>query len=329
MNLPHFTAAQTTFINQRARATMNEVLLHVLTAQPFYPGGMAPTLLGVKSFSDLHDLCDANTLGGWCDDEGHVADMKRHLWPEIGNGAEHAGSWIDAAGFAQEFVSHWIERGAMREDVMFLSEALDAEEAECLLDEDRWIEAYGMIDDRESRVGMSKAVADRLRTFLPARPQWFKEFPSFGDEPGILGIVRSIPPQWLDESWHNDTMPSFCLPYGPENEDAGFRLWIGEVNVADREMQCGSRFGLMKGPYGDPANTVVLLETDDWATMLDAISKLPAEEPKPGTVVKVDTAESLLRELHHVVVFNDDTGCTREEWDTLMERIARFQSKPL
>jgi hypothetical protein len=166
-----FTTDQAAFVADRLRAMKNEILHAMLEGQPLYPGGKIVTRMNAKNMSDLHDLCDANCMAGWCDDEGPIAEKREALFPEGGSI-----SWIDAANDAQGRVDAWMTEGGMHSDLAFLCR-LDSDQLACLVDDERAAEAHGMVDDLESRVGpghgFTTEVCERLRTFLP---QWRDEW---------------------------------------------------------------------------------------------------------------------------------------------------------
>lgn len=89
-------------------------------------------LMACRSFSDLHDICDANCLGGLCDEderckmieraglEKHHDDCDCHPVWRIDPGTEErcggsAVGGIDVVAEAQELVDQWIKRGHVDE----------------------------------------------------------------------------------------------------------------------------------------------------------------------------------------------------------------------
>lgn len=161
-----YTTEQQRFCAARTLQIKREVLDAMITATPFYIGGRVPPIT-IRSFSDLHDFCDANTLGGLCDDE--VTTIASALFPCL-NSDDSTGC-MEAANAIQGAVHVWLESGALLDDVTFIARLLVPEQVSCLLDDDRVLEAHGMLMDLESRVGPAHGFAPeavaRLRALLP------------------------------------------------------------------------------------------------------------------------------------------------------------------
>lgn len=309
-----WTPDQLLFINDRARATKNEILLPLMLAQPFYPGGKTPTLLTIKTMGAVHDFCDANTLGGWCDDAGFIAMRRDYLFPAQPQDDKDGALWLDAASECQDILNEWIQRGNMLADVEFLALWLDTEQLECLLDEDRWVEAHWMIDDMSSR--MAEAfTCRRLRRFLPEQPQWMREHPHLAEDDDMVGITRSISPRWIDQSWHNDASARWemRIPGGPFY----YQLWIEAKNPNSREATDMARFVLCKSTDEHSEIVEMILETEEWPRVLDKMAELEALTP----LVVVDTTKDLLRELRKVAMLDPDSSMTSAEFTNLMQRI--------
>jgi len=112
--------------------------------------------------------------------------------------------------------------------------------------------------------------------YLKNLPRYMVEFPSFGP------LNVALPEGWIDESWHNDSMPHFTK--------GRLELWTNFADEKDREMR-GGRFLLYEniGDVGDAGtNMRHLLDTDDWAAMLACIeanqvlAEMPVPERDPG-----------------------------------------------
>jgi hypothetical protein len=82
-----------------------------------------------------------------------------------------------------------------------------------------------------------------------------EEFPDF--DPATM---PSIPAGWTDQSWHNDTCPSF-------NTGNGKVVFVDFADVSLREWNDGKRFNVHVDPEVADHNEV-LLETDDWQQIL-------------------------------------------------------------
>lgn len=81
------------------------------------------------------------------------------------------------------------------------------------------------------------------------------EFPDF--EPSTM---PQIPAGWTDQSWHNDSCPSF-------NTDADAIVYIDYLNPQDREIPEGERFVVLTDPeFTD--NTQTVFGADDWNAVL-------------------------------------------------------------
>lgn len=89
------------------------------------------------------------------------------------------------------------------------------------------------------------------------------EFPDY--DPSTL---PSIPPHWVDRSWHNEPCPSFQI-----GEGQGLIVFIDYADPAQREHPETVRFSVHgldeKGMF--PAEPIILLEGDDWEAVLAAV----------------------------------------------------------
>lgn len=116
----------------------------------------------VNSFSQLHDYCDANTLGGMCDPEMNRERSRIDLCGD---------EWIDAVNVIQNTIHEWLRARESVDDFASMVRHMEAEQVECLLDDDRSDEAHGMVDDLEARVGafhgFTSIYCDWLRRMLP------------------------------------------------------------------------------------------------------------------------------------------------------------------
>lgn len=88
------------------------------------------------------------------------------------------------------------------------------------------------------------------------------EFPDFPPE-----TMPAIPEGWTDQSWHNDSCPSF-------DTGKGVSVFIDFAEVQKREHELdGPRFSVMSDPNKDGI-PVEELSTDDWAEVLAFVGKL-------------------------------------------------------
>lgn len=210
----NYTTEQQRFIDARFLQIKREVLAAVIAATPFYVGGRVPPIT-IHSFSDLHDFCDANTLGGLCDDE--VATMASALFPS--RDADDSTGWMDAANAIQGAVHVWLESRAMLDDVTFIARLLLSEQISCLLNDDRVLEAHGMLMDLESRVG-----------------------PAYGFTPRALALLRAVLPEprhvVLQGNWYaldGATLISGpVLADGAKAFDSGYEVDFGRLDADSR-----------------------------------------------------------------------------------------------
>lgn len=82
-----------------------------------------------------------------------------------------------------------------------------------------------------------------------------EEFPDFDPT-----AMPAIPANWRDQSWHNDSCPSF-------NAGNGRVVFIDFADAAQREFPDISRFTVHADPEIADSNDV-LFESDDWAAVL-------------------------------------------------------------
>lgn len=87
--------------------------------------------------------------------------------------------------------------------------------------------------------------------------RWENEFPDFHHKD-----MPTIPSNWVDQSWHNDTTPSF-EPF------AGLRVWVNYADPAVREFDGGKRF-IITSEDGETTH----LETDNWLDVLLKVGEL-------------------------------------------------------
>jgi hypothetical protein len=91
-----------------------------------------------------------------------------------------------------------------------------------------------------------------------------EEFPKF--DPATM---PALPAEWLDNSWHNDTMPHF------DHAECPLSIWIDYLDPADREHQEGCRFSVYRldgdGQFADDGLPV--LQTDDWSAVLTLVNE--------------------------------------------------------
>ena len=117
--------------------------------------------------------------------------------------------------------------------------------------------AFDLDGDNEPQIEMINRIWDIARDvmqFRPATPRHFAT--SFPDFPAA-DMPADIPDHWRDESWNNDTCPSFAL--SPINEDGtDTRIWI---DYADRA-EATKRFTITtERPHFE---TVTLAQSDNW-----------------------------------------------------------------
>lgn len=269
-----FNPAQRDFINERIVVMKAQILHSILTGTPYADKPF--TLPAIKSYGDLHDLCDANTLGGWCDDVSYVAARREALFDREGD--KPGDDWMTAANEAQDAVDEWITSGSMASAVSWIGRILDAEQVDCLLSDACMVEAYGMIDDLEARVGdrhgFSHDVCEVLRSFVRPQPKWMREFPRFANcgEPNIQNVVESILAEgFADDCWHNDAAPKFIK----DTLTIRYTAWVAEFSLP-REGTFTSRFTLCKAdilPSGHTGNCITVYETNDLTYFLHALRK--------------------------------------------------------
>ena len=110
------TTAQTTFINARIEQAKAEILDTV--GKGFYPEGKILTL-DLKSYSELHDHCDANELGGLCDDDiVQAGDALFGTSQEMRDAGDISDGWIDACNTIQNAIDAWIKSGQIHSDFL-------------------------------------------------------------------------------------------------------------------------------------------------------------------------------------------------------------------
>ncbi|WP_147707823.1 hypothetical protein [Microvirga massiliensis] len=107
---------------------------------------------------------------------------------------------------------------------------------------------------------------------LPAATPLWKQV--FGE---AYAIPDDVPAGFDDISWHNDTCPSFL------NASCSLRLFIDHPERDERELPEFKRFLLMMvDEAGQPVDGGVLLETDDWNEMRNAIVEAITDPASPA-----------------------------------------------
>lgn len=91
-----------------------------------------------------------------------------------------------------------------------------------------------------------------------------EEFPTF--DPSTL---PDLPKGWTDQSWHNDSCPSF-------NAGNGMVVFIDFAQPDDREFPECERFTVHNDPEVHDGNDV-LLATDDWNAVLHFTADVASE----------------------------------------------------
>jgi hypothetical protein len=86
------------------------------------------------------------------------------------------------------------------------------------------------------------------------------EFPGFE-----LGADITMPKGFVDESWHNDLMPTWI------NESLGLQIWVDHQDAAQREFPEAKRFTLCRIEGGDD-----IIETDNFREITLKIEELQA-----------------------------------------------------
>lgn len=97
---------QRDFMEARLLQIVNTVARHVVAGEPFYPGGKVPpvTLVG---FGEVHDYCDANELGGLCDDD--ITEEANRLFPDRTDSDTLATQgWMEISNRIQTLADEWI-----------------------------------------------------------------------------------------------------------------------------------------------------------------------------------------------------------------------------
>jgi len=88
-----------------------------------------------------------------------------------------------------------------------------------------------------------------------------KEFPDYP-----VASLPEIPAGFVPSHWHNDACPSWG-----RND---LRLFVDYPDPADRDMDDGTRFSLQRE---SDAGVSVIVDTDDWNTVLAFIAAEPVE----------------------------------------------------
>jgi hypothetical protein len=143
----------------RLQQIKRQVLLAVVTAQPFIAGGRPPPIT-IQSFGDLLSYGDAATLGS-LQDRGAFARAVFLRACRDPNG------WSSVCSRIRALANAWISQGEMRVQAFFLADTLSDEEIRILLDDTREAEARAMIEDFVDRVCFPGFIVKELRTYLP------------------------------------------------------------------------------------------------------------------------------------------------------------------
>lgn len=107
-----YSAEQRVFIGGRVTRIKAEVLNAVGYGTPFYDGGKTVPF-NITSFGDLHDYCDANELGGLCEDD--VVTVGNQLFPARDDeDTVRTQGHMDACEVIQDTINNWIASGTMR-----------------------------------------------------------------------------------------------------------------------------------------------------------------------------------------------------------------------
>lgn len=97
---------QRAFIEARLLQIVNTLGSHVVRAEPFYPGGRVPPKT-LTSFGEVHDYCDANELGGLCDDA--VTQEANQLFSQRTDvETVTTQEWMDISDRIQTLADEWI-----------------------------------------------------------------------------------------------------------------------------------------------------------------------------------------------------------------------------
>lgn len=99
-------AEQRAFVEARLLQIINAVGAHVVTGEPFYPGGRVPPVT-LASFGELHDYCDANELGGLCDD-AVTAEANRLFPGRTDDETVATQDWMELSDRIQTLADEWI-----------------------------------------------------------------------------------------------------------------------------------------------------------------------------------------------------------------------------
>lgn len=97
---------QRAFVEARIVQAVNEVGARMVAQQPFYLDGPAPSR-ALRDFADLHDYCDANTLGGLCE-EALTAEANRLFPARSDPETIHTQEWMVVSGHIQVAVGEWL-----------------------------------------------------------------------------------------------------------------------------------------------------------------------------------------------------------------------------
>jgi hypothetical protein len=169
----NLTPIQQAFIDARIAQAKNEIVNAMFYRRPFYQGGKVPPL-SINTFGSLHDYCDANCLGGLCDDD--IVDEGNALFARrTDQDTVMSQEWMEVCNDIQTAVHVWIANGTMTQTVNVMRHLLNPEQTKCLLDQERNDEAVDMMDDLEGRVGeafgFTKPACDLLRTLLQPKTE--------------------------------------------------------------------------------------------------------------------------------------------------------------
>jgi hypothetical protein len=162
---------QDSFIAKRITQAKREIIGGILR---IYGGVLGDIPLTVHSFSELHEYCDANELGGLCDD--NITAEGNRLFPERTDpGTIATQGWMDASNKIQDRINVWLDGYEHVDLCALITRLMSDEQRQCLLDWNRNDEAVAMLDDLESRVGyaygFTPVVMAQLRTLVDEEVQ--------------------------------------------------------------------------------------------------------------------------------------------------------------
>jgi len=97
---------QRAFVEERILQGVNEIGARLVAQRPFYPEGPVPSS-SLRDFAGLHDYCDANALGGLCDEA--VSAAGNMLFPERTDfDTVQTQAWMAVSGQIQDAIAEWL-----------------------------------------------------------------------------------------------------------------------------------------------------------------------------------------------------------------------------